>query len=117
MKAFAVTKTSAALWLGKVGNDELQRVYGITFPDKNEFKEWKHFQEEAAKRDHRVIGLNQELFFFDDLSPGSCFFQVPRGHHARRADTTRATWTLPSHLLLKPRDRPRSRSVGVSTAD
>jgi len=78
VKAFAVTKTSAALWLGKQGNDELQRVYGITFPDKKEFAEWKHFQEEAAKRDHRAIGLKQDLFFFDELSPGSCFF-LPHG--------------------------------------
>ena len=54
VKAFAVTKTSSALWLGKAGNDELQRVYGITFPDKKEMTEWKTLQEEAAKRDHRV---------------------------------------------------------------
>uniref|UniRef100_A0A7S0IKQ1 Probable threonine--tRNA ligase, cytoplasmic n=1 Tax=Calcidiscus leptoporus TaxID=127549 RepID=A0A7S0IKQ1_9EUKA len=78
IKAFAVTKTSASLWLGKQGNDELQRTYGITFPDKKDFTEWKHLQEEAAKRDHRVIGLKQELFFFDELSPGSCFF-LPHG--------------------------------------
>ncbi|EOD21606.1 threonine-tRNA ligase, partial [Emiliania huxleyi CCMP1516] len=75
VKAFAVTKTSAALWLGKAGNDELQRVYGVSFPDKKEFAEWKALQEEAKKRDHRAIGIKQELFFFDDLSPGSCFFQ------------------------------------------
>jgi len=75
VKAFAVTKTSAALWLGKAGNDELQRVYGVSFPDKKEFSEWKALQEEAKKRDHRAIGIKQELFFFDDLSPGSCFFQ------------------------------------------
>jgi len=78
IKAFAVTKTSAALWLGKQGNDELQRVYGVTFPDKKEFTEWQHFQAEAAKRDHRAIGIKQELFFFDELSPGSCFF-LPHG--------------------------------------
>ena len=40
--------------------------------------EWKHLQEEAAKRDHRKIGLEQELFYFDELSPGSCFF-LPHG--------------------------------------
>mmetsp|Transcript_20969 Transcript_20969/g.34640 ORF Transcript_20969/g.34640 Transcript_20969/m.34640 type:complete len:773 (+) Transcript_20969:53-2371(+) len=78
IKAFEVTKTSASLWLGKQGNDQLQRVYGITFPDKNQHKEWKHFQEEAAKRDHRKIGIEQELFFFDEMSPGSCFF-LPLG--------------------------------------
>jgi len=78
VKAFAVTKASSALWLGKQGNDELQRVYGITFPDKKELAEWKLLQEEAAKRDHRVIGVQQELLFFDELSPGSCFF-LPHG--------------------------------------
>ena len=59
VKAFVVTKNSASLWLGKQGNDQLQRVYGISFPDKKEFAEWKHFQEQAAKRDHRKIGLEQ----------------------------------------------------------
>jgi len=78
VKAFAVTKTSASQWLGKAGNDELQRVYGITFPDKKELAEWKALQEEAAKRDHRKIGVDQSLYFFDDLSPGSCFF-LPHG--------------------------------------
>uniref|UniRef100_A0A2S2N987 threonine--tRNA ligase n=1 Tax=Schizaphis graminum TaxID=13262 RepID=A0A2S2N987_SCHGA len=43
-------------------------------------KEWEKFQEEAAKRDHRKIGREQELFFFHELSPGSCFFQ-PKGAH------------------------------------
>ena len=37
-------------------------------------------QEEAAKRDHRKLGIQQELFFFHELSPGSCFFQ-PKGAH------------------------------------
>ena len=50
VKAFAVTKTSGSQWLGKQGNDELQRVYGITFPDKKELAEWKTLQEEAVRR-------------------------------------------------------------------
>mmetsp|Transcript_47664 Transcript_47664/g.158891 ORF Transcript_47664/g.158891 Transcript_47664/m.158891 type:complete len:791 (+) Transcript_47664:31-2403(+) len=78
VKAFAVTKTSAALWLGKAGNDELQRVYGVSFPDKKELRAWERLQEEAAKRDHRRLGLQQELFFFDEVSPGSSFF-LPHG--------------------------------------
>jgi len=78
IKAFTVTKTSATQWLGKAGNDELQRVYGISFPDKKGLAEWKHLQEEAAKRDHRKIGVEQQLLFFDELSPGSCFF-LPHG--------------------------------------
>ena len=37
--------------------ESLQRIYGISFPDNKLMKEWKVFQEEAAKRDHRKIGL------------------------------------------------------------
>lgn len=58
----------------------MQRVYGISFPDNKQLKEWQRFQEEAAKRDHRKIGREQGLFFFHELSPGSCFF-YPRGAH------------------------------------
>lgn len=43
-------------------------------------KEWKKFQEEASKRDHRKIGRDHELFFFNEISPGSCFF-LPKGAH------------------------------------
>ena len=56
----------------------MQRVYGITFPDAASMKDYQHRMEEARKRDHRAIGVQQELFFFDRLSPGSCFFQ-PNG--------------------------------------
>ena len=56
----------------------LQRVYGITFPDQAAMKDYQHRMEEAKRRDHRNIGTQQELFFFDRMSPGSCFFQ-PNG--------------------------------------
>uniref|UniRef100_H2YMU4 threonine--tRNA ligase n=1 Tax=Ciona savignyi TaxID=51511 RepID=H2YMU4_CIOSA len=58
--------------------ESLQRIYGISFPDKKELKEWQKFQEEAKQRDHRKIGKEQELFFFHEHSPGSCFF-FPKG--------------------------------------
>jgi len=74
IKSFAVTKASSSYWEGKVEAESLQRIYGISFPDPKQLKEWKHFQEEAAKRDHRKIGIQQKLFFFHELSPGSCFF-------------------------------------------
>ncbi|KAJ2780927.1 threonyl-tRNA synthetase [Coemansia javaensis] len=76
--AFAVLKNSAAYFLGDPKNDSLQRIYGISFPDKKQMTEYKKFLEEAAKRDHRKIGLEQELFFFHPLSPGSPFF-LPHG--------------------------------------
>jgi threonyl-tRNA synthetase len=78
IKAFATVKTSSTNWLGQVTNDPLQRVYGIAFPDKAQLKQWKLFQEQAKKRDHRLLGTNQELFFFHQLSPGSCFW-LPHG--------------------------------------
>ncbi|KAL1512865.1 hypothetical protein ABEB36_002377 [Hypothenemus hampei] len=80
IKALKVTKNSSTYWEGKADAETLQRVYGISFPDSKQLKEWEKLQEEAAKRDHRKIGREQELFFFNELSPGSCFFQ-PRGAH------------------------------------
>lgn len=84
VKAFAVTKNSATYWEGKAEAESLQRIYGISFPDTKQLKEWQRFQEEAAKRDHRKLGREQELFFFHELSPGSCFFQ-PRGAYVYNA--------------------------------
>ncbi|KAI0826196.1 threonyl-tRNA synthetase [Irpex lacteus] len=78
IKSFLITKNSASYFLGDANNDSLQRIYGISFPDKKKMAEYKHFLEEAAKRDHRKIGKEQELFFFNDLSPGSAFW-LPHG--------------------------------------
>lgn len=78
IKAFASVKTSSTNWLGQVTNDPLQRVYGIAFPDKAQLKQWQEFQEQAKQRDHRNLGTKQELFFFHQLSPGSCFW-LPHG--------------------------------------
>ncbi|GFV07623.1 threonine--tRNA ligase 1, cytoplasmic [Trichonephila clavipes] len=80
VKALQIVKNSATYWEGKADAESLQRIYGISFPDSKQLKEWQKFQEEAAKRDHRKIGKEQELFFFHELSPGSCFFQ-PKGAH------------------------------------
>ncbi|XP_026279601.1 threonine--tRNA ligase 1, cytoplasmic isoform X3 [Frankliniella occidentalis] len=80
IKSLKVTKNSATYWEGKADAESLQRVYGISFPDPKQMKEWEKIQEEAAKRDHRKLGREQELFFFHELSPGSCFFQ-PKGAH------------------------------------
>jgi threonyl-tRNA synthetase len=78
IKALKVVKNSASYFLGDANNDSLQRVYGISFPEAKQMKEWEKFMEEAEKRDHRKIGIEQELFFFHELSPGSCFF-LPHG--------------------------------------
>jgi len=78
VKAFAVTRHSATNWLGDTENDSLQRMYGISFPDKKMLKLWKENQEKAKARDHRRIAHNQKLIYFHDLSPGSAFW-LPHG--------------------------------------
>ncbi|XP_072283931.1 threonine--tRNA ligase, mitochondrial [Pyxicephalus adspersus] len=80
IKAMKLIKNSSAFWKGDPLQDPLQRVYGISFPDSKQMKEWERQQEEAASRDHRKIGRDQSLFFFHEFSPGSCFF-LPRGAH------------------------------------
>mmetsp|Transcript_23213 Transcript_23213/g.16510 ORF Transcript_23213/g.16510 Transcript_23213/m.16510 type:complete len:112 (+) Transcript_23213:111-446(+) len=79
IKAFKLMKHSAAYWLGDQNNESLQRVYGISFPKKDMLKDYLKMREEAAKRDHRVIGPAQQLFFFNSkYSPGNAFF-LPHG--------------------------------------
>lgn len=78
VKAFGVSKNSSAYWKGNEQNDSLQRVYGMSFPTPKEFKQWEEEQEKAAKRDHRLQGKLQDLYFFHNLSPGCAFF-LPRG--------------------------------------
>jgi len=78
IKSMKVTKSSAAYWLGKNLNDDLQRVYGVSFPSDKEMKEYLRIQEEIAKRDHRKIGMDQKLFEFNEVAAGSPFF-FPNG--------------------------------------
>ncbi|CAN6477599.1 unnamed protein product [Victoria cruziana] len=78
VKAFTCLKASSSYWRGDSTRESLQRVYGISFPDQKLLKEYLTKLEEAKKYDHRIVGLNQELFFFHPLSPGSCFF-LPNG--------------------------------------
>ncbi|KAG0499168.1 hypothetical protein HPP92_003859 [Vanilla planifolia] len=78
VKAFACLKASSSYWRGKSDRESLQRIYGISFPESKRLKEYLALLEEAKKYDHRILGQNQELFFFHPLSPGSCFF-LPYG--------------------------------------
>eukprot|EP00922_Rhytidocystis_sp_ex-Travisia-forbesii_P039347 GHVS01058521.1.p1 GENE.GHVS01058521.1~~GHVS01058521.1.p1 ORF type:complete len:841 (+),score=90.25 GHVS01058521.1:187-2523(+) len=79
VRAFAVTKHSSAYWLAQSDLDSLQRTYAISFPEAKQLKEYNRLVEEAKKRDHRTLGSNLDLFFFDpSVSPGSCFW-LPEG--------------------------------------
>lgn len=51
-----ILQNSSTYWEGNCKAESLQRVYGISFTDNKQMKEWEKFQEEAAKRDHRKIG-------------------------------------------------------------
>ncbi|CCE66236.1 hypothetical protein TPHA_0P00780 [Tetrapisispora phaffii CBS 4417] len=78
IKAFKLLKNSSCYFLGESDNDSLQRIYGVSFPDKKLMDAHLKFLKEAADRDHRKIGKEQELFLFHEMSPGSCFW-LPHG--------------------------------------
>lgn len=78
IKAFKVLKTSGAYWRGDSKREMLTRVYAISFPDKKRLKEFIQMQEEAKKRDHKVIGPALDLFSFKEEAPGMPFIH-PRG--------------------------------------
>ncbi|XP_058863410.1 threonine--tRNA ligase 2, cytoplasmic-like, partial [Acipenser ruthenus] len=80
IKAFKLLKTSSAQWRGDPSLPPLHRVIGVSFPESRLLRDWEQEREEARGRDHRRIGRDQELYFFHELSPGSCFF-LPKGAH------------------------------------
>jgi threonyl-tRNA synthetase len=57
IKAMTVTKNSSCYWKGDAARDTLQRVYGISFPDKDKLAEYQALMAAAHERDHRRIGL------------------------------------------------------------
>ncbi|MBW2997451.1 threonine--tRNA ligase [Candidatus Woesearchaeota archaeon] len=76
IKAFKLTKIAGAYWRADAANKQLQRIYGISFPTKEELKEYLKMREEAEKRDHRKIGKEMELFSFHVESPGMPFIHA-----------------------------------------
>ncbi len=78
LKAFKLTATSGAYWKGDKDNKMLTRINGIAFPTKDELAEYERIQAEAAKRDHRKIGQEMELFMFAEEGPGFPFW-LPNG--------------------------------------
>jgi len=59
-----VTGIAGAYWRGNAKNPQLQRIYGIVFPSKEELKEYLQLLEEAKKRDHRRLGGEKPLVTF-----------------------------------------------------
>lgn len=78
VKAFKLQSIAGAYWRGKEKNKMLQRIYGTAFPSKEELDAYLHMLEEAAKRDHRKLGKELDLFAIMDEGPGFPFF-LPNG--------------------------------------
>ncbi|MGL3804567.1 threonine--tRNA ligase [Paeniglutamicibacter sp. R2-26] len=82
--AFALTRTSAAYWLGNQNNQQLQRIYGTAWPTKEALKAYQERIAEAERRDHRKLGVELDLFSFpDELGSGLPVFH-PRGGIIRK---------------------------------
>jgi threonyl-tRNA synthetase len=81
---FALTRVAAAYWRGNEANNQLQRIYGTAWPTKDELKAHQLQLEEAAKRDHRRLGAELDLFSFpEEIGSGLAVFH-PRGGIIRK---------------------------------
>ena len=78
IKAFKLTKISGAYLKGDSKNKMLTRIYGVVFDKKSEMDEYFRLLEEAMKRDHRKLGKELDLFFFDETAPGMAYW-LPKG--------------------------------------
>jgi threonyl-tRNA synthetase len=79
IKAIKLTSIAGAYWKGDEKNKQLTRVYGITFPKKQELDEYLMMLEEAKKRDHRKLGKELELFTFSEKVGQGLPLWLPKG--------------------------------------
>ncbi len=84
LKAFALTRSSAAYWRGDQANQQLQRLYGTAWPTRDDLAAYQHRLAEAARRDHRKLGAELDLFSFpEELGAGLPVFH-PKGGVIKR---------------------------------
>ena len=84
INAVALTKTSAAYWRGDQRNPQLQRIYGTAWATRDDLKDYQHRLAEAAKRDHRKLGAELDLFsFHEEVGSGLPLFH-PKGGVIKR---------------------------------
>lgn len=89
---FDLTRVAGAYWRGSEKNPQLQRIYGTAWPTKDELRAYQARLEEAAKRDHRKLGRELDLFSFPDEIGSGLSVWHPKGgivrgemeQHARR---------------------------------
>lgn len=84
IKAIKITNIAGAYWRGNEKNKMLTRVYGISFPDKILLDEYVSNIEEAKKRDHRKIGKELDLFYFDEEVGMGLPLWAPKGEALRQ---------------------------------
>ena len=94
---FKLTHVAGAYWLGDASRPMLQRIYGVAFRNRDDLKAHLTMLEEAAKRDHRKLGREMELFHIQEEAPGMVFWH-PNG------------WTI--YRALEDYMRGRLRSAG-----
>ena len=82
--AFKLMNVAGAYWRGDSKNKQLQRIYGVAFKNRDALKAHLTMLEEAAKRDHRKLGREMELFHFQEEAPGMVFWH-PNGWSIYRA--------------------------------
>ncbi len=95
--AFKLTHVAGAYWLGDATRPMLQRIYGLAFKNRDDLKAHMLMLEEAAKRDHRKLGREMDLFHIQDEAPGMVFWH-PNG------------WTI--YRQLEDYMRGRQKSAG-----
>ncbi|MHA7867164.1 MAG: threonine--tRNA ligase [Salipiger thiooxidans] len=76
--AFKLMGVSGAYWFGDVNRPMLQRIQGVAFRNRDDLKKYLNFLEEAAKRDHRKLGREMDLFHLQPEAPGQIFWH-PNG--------------------------------------
>jgi threonyl-tRNA synthetase len=81
--AFELTSIAGAYWRGDEKLPMLQRIYGIAFETAEELAAYKHQQEEAKRRDHRILGKQMRLFSIQDEAGGGLVFWHPHGARMR----------------------------------
>ncbi len=83
-KGFSLTRSAAAYWRGNENNKQLQRIYGTAWPTQEQHDAHLVRLEEAARRDHRKLGVELDLFSFpDEIGSGLAVFH-PKGGIVRR---------------------------------
>ncbi len=95
--AFKLMSVAGAYWRGDSDRAMLQRIYGVAFQNKEDLRKYLNMLEEAAKRDHRKLGREMDLFHMQEEAPGQVFWH-PNG------------WTV--YTLLQDYMRRKQRGGG-----